>query len=67
MKRQVFFAFELSGLGCGAVDCGLVLSPAAREVLNLRPEDYVDKTEDGCSTALMTLDVPRARERIMEI
>jgi hypothetical protein len=28
------------------------------QVLNLRPEDYVDKTDDGCSTALMTLDVP---------
>merc|ERR1719453_1717111 len=28
------------------------------QVLNLRPADYVDRTEDGCSTALMTLDVP---------
>jgi len=28
------------------------------QVLNLRPEDYVDRNEDGCSTALMTLDVP---------
>jgi hypothetical protein len=27
-------------------------------VLNLRPEDYVDKSEDGCSVALMTLDIP---------
>jgi hypothetical protein len=28
------------------------------QVLNLRPADYVDRTEDGCSTSLMTLDVP---------
>merc|ERR1719258_702888 len=28
------------------------------QVLNLRPADYVDRTEDGCSTALTTLDVP---------
>merc|ERR1712118_187607 len=28
------------------------------QVLNLRPADYVDRTEDGCSTALMALDVP---------
>jgi len=27
-------------------------------VLNLRPEDYVDKSSDGCSVALMTLDIP---------
>lgn len=27
-------------------------------VLNLRPEDYMDKSEDGCSVALMTLDIP---------
>lgn len=27
-------------------------------VLNLRPADYVDRTDEGCSTALMTLDVP---------
>lgn len=27
-------------------------------VLNLKPEDYVDKSEDGCSVALMTLDIP---------
>merc|ERR1719408_1065942 len=26
--------------------------------LNLRPEDYVDKSSDGCSVALMTLDIP---------
>merc|ERR1719158_2519725 len=27
-------------------------------ILNLKPEDYVDKAEDGCSVALMTLDIP---------
>jgi len=27
-------------------------------VLNLMPEDYVDKSSDGCSVALMTLDIP---------
>jgi len=27
-------------------------------VLNLKPEDYVDKSSDGCSVALMTLDIP---------
>lgn len=27
-------------------------------ILNLTPEDYVDKSEDGCSVALMTLDIP---------
>mmetsp|Transcript_6606 Transcript_6606/g.15965 ORF Transcript_6606/g.15965 Transcript_6606/m.15965 type:complete len:336 (-) Transcript_6606:757-1764(-) len=27
-------------------------------ILNLRPDDYVDKGEDGCSVALMTLDIP---------
>lgn len=27
-------------------------------ILNLEPEDYVDKSEDGCSVALMTLDIP---------
>merc|ERR1719161_1356913 len=26
--------------------------------LNLKPEDYVDKSSDGCSVALMTLDIP---------
>merc|ERR1719217_1072798 len=27
-------------------------------VLNLRPDDYVDKSSDGCSVALMTMDIP---------
>lgn len=27
-------------------------------ILNLNPEDYIDKNEDGCSVALMTLDIP---------
>jgi len=27
-------------------------------ILNLKPEDYVDKSPDGCSVALMTLDIP---------
>lgn len=27
-------------------------------ILNLTPEDYVDRNEDGCSVALMTLDIP---------
>lgn len=27
-------------------------------VLNLKPDDYIDKSEDGCSVSLMTLDVP---------
>jgi len=27
-------------------------------ILNLGPEDYVDKGDDGCSVALMTLDIP---------
>lgn len=27
-------------------------------ILNLDPEDYIDKSEDGCSVALMTLDIP---------
>lgn len=26
--------------------------------LNLTPDDYIDKGEDGCSVALMTLDIP---------
>lgn len=26
--------------------------------LNLSPDDYVDRDEDGCSVALMTLDIP---------
>lgn len=26
--------------------------------LNLKPDDYIDKGEDGCSVALMTLDIP---------
>jgi len=27
-------------------------------VLNLRPDDYVDKSSDGCSVALMSMDIP---------
>mmetsp|Transcript_8163 Transcript_8163/g.17788 ORF Transcript_8163/g.17788 Transcript_8163/m.17788 type:complete len:398 (+) Transcript_8163:165-1358(+) len=27
-------------------------------ILNLKPEEYVDRGEDGCSLALMTLDIP---------
>jgi len=27
-------------------------------ILNLKPEDYIDKGDDGCSVALMTLDIP---------
>jgi len=27
-------------------------------VLNLLPEDYVDKSSDGCSVALMSMDIP---------
>lgn len=27
-------------------------------ILTLRPENYVDRSEDGCSLALMTLDIP---------
>merc|ERR1719399_1872012 len=27
-------------------------------ILNLKPDDYVDKGDDGCSVALMTLDIP---------
>lgn len=27
-------------------------------ILNLQAEDYVDKSEDGCSVTLMTLDIP---------
>lgn len=27
-------------------------------VLNLRPDDFVDKSSDGCSVSLMTLDIP---------
>jgi len=28
------------------------------KVLNLKPDDYIDKGSDGCSVSLMTLDVP---------
>jgi len=28
------------------------------KVLNLKPDDYIDKGPDGCSVSLMTLDVP---------
>jgi hypothetical protein len=28
------------------------------KVLNLKPDDYIDKGADGCSVSLMTLDVP---------
>merc|ERR1740123_1758583 len=36
-------------------DLGFVVG---NHILNLKPEDYVDKSEDGCSMALMTLDIP---------
>lgn len=36
-------------------DLGFVVGD---HILNLKPEDYVDKSEDGCSVALMTLDIP---------
>jgi len=29
-----------------------------KHILNLKPEDYVDKGDEGCSVALMTLDIP---------
>ena len=28
------------------------------KVLNLQPDDYIDRNSDGCSLALMALDVP---------
>lgn len=31
---------------------------AGEKVLNLKPDDYIDKGSDGCSVSLMTLDVP---------
>mmetsp|Transcript_4818 Transcript_4818/g.10770 ORF Transcript_4818/g.10770 Transcript_4818/m.10770 type:complete len:419 (-) Transcript_4818:44-1300(-) len=36
-------------------DLGFVVG---ENTLTLKPEDYVDKSEDGCSVALMTLDIP---------
>jgi len=36
-------------------DLGFVVG---NHILNLKPEDYIDKGEDGCSVALMTLDIP---------
>jgi hypothetical protein len=36
-------------------DVGFVVGD---HVLNLQPEDYVDRGDDGCSVALMTMDVP---------
>merc|ERR1719359_1761912 len=27
-------------------------------VLNMKPDDYIDKSSEGCSVSLMTLDVP---------
>jgi len=30
----------------------------SNHILNLRAEEYVDRGEDGCSLALMTLDIP---------
>jgi len=36
-------------------DLGFVVQD---HILNLKPEDYVDKGDDGCSVALMTLDIP---------
>merc|ERR1719159_278001 len=39
----------------GLPDLGFILGD---HILNLKPEDYIDKSEDGCSVALMTLDIP---------
>merc|ERR1719387_22953 len=36
-------------------DLGFVLG---EHILNLKPDDYIDKGDDGCSVALMTLDIP---------
>jgi len=36
-------------------DLGFIVG---EHILNLKPEDYVDKGDDGCSVALMTLDIP---------
>merc|ERR1719463_425517 len=36
-------------------DLGFIVG---EHILNLKPEDYIDKGEDGCSVALMTLDIP---------
>jgi len=36
-------------------DLGFIVG---KHILNLKPEDYVDKGDDGCSVALMTLDIP---------
>mmetsp|Transcript_75935 Transcript_75935/g.220505 ORF Transcript_75935/g.220505 Transcript_75935/m.220505 type:complete len:421 (+) Transcript_75935:138-1400(+) len=36
-------------------DLGFIVG---RHILNLKPEDYVDKSEDGCSVALMAMDIP---------
>lgn len=39
----------------GLPDLGFIVGD---HILNLKPEDYIDKSEDGCSVALMTLDIP---------
>mmetsp|Transcript_28894 Transcript_28894/g.63641 ORF Transcript_28894/g.63641 Transcript_28894/m.63641 type:complete len:405 (+) Transcript_28894:124-1338(+) len=36
-------------------DVGFVVG---EHILNLKPADYVDRGDDGCSVALMTMDVP---------
>lgn len=36
-------------------DLGFVVG---EHILNLKPEDYVDKSSDGCEVSLMPLDVP---------
>jgi len=36
-------------------DLGFIVG---EHILNLKPEDFVDKGDDGCSVALMTLDIP---------
>lgn len=36
-------------------DLGFIVG---NHILNLKPDDYVDKSEDGCDVALMTLDIP---------
>merc|ERR1719399_1141851 len=39
----------------GLPDLGFIVG---EHILNLKPDDYIDKSEDGCSVALMTLDIP---------
>merc|ERR1719451_111315 len=39
----------------GLPDLGFIVGD---HILNLKPDDYIDKSDDGCSVALMTLDIP---------